>query len=78
MEALSFAYKVVVMNEGRAVQIGTPDDLFERQEHTFVGYFIGSPGMNLMPAKVSGSRAFVDGEELQLGAVYPEPPTGQG
>ena len=77
IEALTFADKVVVMNEGKAVQIGTPDDLFERPEHTFVGYFIGSPGMNLMPAKVSGSRALVDGAELQLGAAYPEPPKGQ-
>ena len=77
IEALTFADKVVVMNDGKAVQIGTPDDLFERPEHTFVGYFIGSPGMNLMPAKVSGSRALVDGAELQLGAVYPEPPKGQ-
>jgi glycerol transport system ATP-binding protein len=77
VEALTFADKVVVMNEGKAVQIGTPDDLFARPEHTFVGYFIGSPGMNLMPAKISGSRALIDGEELQLGAVYPEPPKGQ-
>jgi glycerol transport system ATP-binding protein len=71
IEALTFADKVVVMNEGKAVQIGTPADLFERPEHTFVGYFIGSPGMNLLPAKVSGSRARVDGAELQLGAAYP-------
>ena len=77
IEALTFADKVVVMNEGKAVQIGTPDDLFERPEHTFVGYFIGSPGMNLMAAKVSGSRALVDGAELQLSAVYQEPPKGQ-
>ena len=77
IEALTFADQVVVMNEGRAVQIGTPDDLFERPEHTFVGYFIGSPGMNLMPAKVSGSRALVDGAELELGAAYAEPPNGQ-
>jgi hypothetical protein len=64
IEALTFADNVVMMNEGKAVQIGTPDNLFERPEHTFVGYFIGSPGMNLMPAKVSGSRALVDGAEL--------------
>jgi glycerol transport system ATP-binding protein len=70
IEALTFADKVVVMNDGKAVQIGTPADLFERPEHTFVGYFIGSPGMNLLPAKVSGSRALVDGAEFQLGAVY--------
>jgi len=77
IEALTFADKVVVMNDGKAVQIGTPDDLFERPEHTFVGYFIGSPGMNLMAAKVLGSRALVDGVELQLSAVYPDPPKGQ-
>jgi glycerol transport system ATP-binding protein len=70
-EALTFADKVVVMNDGKAVQIGTPSDLFERPEHTFVGYFIGSPGMNLLPAKVSGSRALVEGAEFQLGASYP-------
>ena len=56
VEALTFADRVVVMNEGRAVQIGTPDDLFERPEHTFVGYFIGSPGMNFCQLK-SRARA---------------------
>ena len=37
------------MYEGEVVQIGTPEDLFERPAHTFVGYFIGSPGMNVLP-----------------------------
>jgi len=77
IEALTFADKVVVMNDGRAVQIGTPAELFERPEHTFVGYFIGSPGMNLLPAQVNGSRAFVEGSEIQLGASYPVLPSGQ-
>jgi glycerol transport system ATP-binding protein len=71
IEALTFADKVVVMNDGRAVQIGTPAELFERPEHTFVGYFIGSPGMNLLPAKVDGARAVVDGHAFDLGAAYP-------
>ena len=70
-EALTFADRVVVMNDGRAVQIGTPEDLFERPEHSFVGYFIGSPGMNFLPASVSGNRAFVGGSEVLLGATYP-------
>ncbi len=56
VEALTFADKVVVMNDGRAVQIGTPAELFETPEHTFVGYFIGSPGMNLLDGKVHGTR----------------------
>jgi glycerol transport system ATP-binding protein len=71
IEALTFADKVIVMNDGKAVQIGTPAELFDRPEHTFVGYFIGSPGMNFFPANVSGSRAFVDIHEIRLGAAYP-------
>jgi len=73
-EALTFADRVVVMNEGRAVQIGTPAELFERPEHTFVGYFIGSPGMNLLPATVNGARAQVGGHEVALGQAYPDLP----
>jgi glycerol transport system ATP-binding protein len=51
-EALTFADQVVVMNEGEVIQIGTPAALFDRPNHTFVGHFIGSPGMNLLPVSV--------------------------
>jgi len=76
VEALTFADRVVVMNDGRVLQIGTPAELFERPEHTFVGYFIGSPGMNLLPAQVAGPHARVDGHVLELGAAYPALPPG--
>jgi glycerol transport system ATP-binding protein len=76
-EALTFADRVVVMNDGRAVQIGTPEELFERPEHTFVGYFIGSPGMNLLPARVAGRFAYVCGNEIALGQAYPTLIAGQ-
>ncbi|TMM54150.1 ABC transporter ATP-binding protein [Sulfitobacter sabulilitoris] len=69
-EALTFADKVVVMYDGRVVQIGTPQELFERPAHTFVGYFIGSPGMNLFDADVLGRSARVGGVEVDLGAAY--------
>lgn len=69
-EALTFADKVVVMYDGRVVQIGTPEDLFEAPEHTFVGYFIGSPGMNLIDARVDGRRAYVKGAEIELARSY--------
>jgi glycerol transport system ATP-binding protein len=52
VEALTFAEEVVVMTRGRAVQIGSADQLFERPQHTFVGHFIGSPGMNFLPAAI--------------------------
>jgi glycerol transport system ATP-binding protein len=69
-EALTFADKVVVMHEGRVVQVVTPQDLFERPEHTFVGYFIGSPGMNLMPARIEGNVAHVAGARVALAGFY--------
>jgi glycerol transport system ATP-binding protein len=69
-EALTFADKVVVMHEGRVVQMGTPEDLFETPAHTFVGYFIGSPGMNLLDAEILGSEARVQGVTVPLGATY--------
>ncbi|WP_179381020.1 ABC transporter ATP-binding protein [Jannaschia marina] len=72
-EALTFADRVVVMHDGRVVQIGTPQELFERPEHTFVGYFIGSPGMNLLPAEVRGDRAVINGTEIALGRSFGAP-----
>jgi glycerol transport system ATP-binding protein len=55
-EALTFADRVVVMNLGEVVQVGTPVELFERPAHTFVGHFIGSPGMNALPCAVENGR----------------------
>ncbi|XUO88556.1 ABC transporter ATP-binding protein [Halomonas sp. KM072] len=48
LEASTFADKIAVMYDGQVVQFGTPRELFETPAHTFVGYFIGSPGMNFM------------------------------
>ncbi len=73
-EALTFAEKVVVMHEGMVVQIGSPRELFEAPAHVFVGYFIGSPGMNFMPARIeggrAGGRAIVEGHAIDLGCDY--------
>lgn len=65
-EALTFADKVVVMYDGQIVQIGTPAELFEKPSHTFVGYFIGSPGMNVLPVNLAGSQAIIGSESLTL------------
>jgi glycerol transport system ATP-binding protein len=65
-EALTFATTVVVMYEGEIVQIGSPSELFERPKHTFVGYFIGSPGMNVMPVTLSGKQAKLGSQIIDL------------
>ncbi|MCK0197326.1 ABC transporter ATP-binding protein [Ancylobacter sp. 6x-1] len=75
-EALTFADKVVVMHDGAVVQTGTPEELFERPAHTFVGHFIGSPGMNVLPATVEGSTARIGDTTLALAHAYPHLPAG--
>ena len=85
-EAMTFAEQVVVMKDGEIVQVGTPVELFEQPKHTFVGHFIGSPGMNVLPCHIrDGIAVFAgqavatanarsyrgDGKHLELG-VRPE------
>ncbi|HRM50369.1 MAG TPA: ABC transporter ATP-binding protein [Alicycliphilus sp.] len=71
VEALTFADQVVVMSRGKVMQLGTPDALFERPQHQFVGHFIGSPGMNFLPAQSAAGRLQVAGHAL-------EQPAGRG
>jgi len=75
-EALTFADTVVVMHDGRVVQSGTPAELFDKPEHTFVGYFIGSPGMNIVPAEVRGREARISGHKIALNRSYDSLPPG--
>jgi glycerol transport system ATP-binding protein len=58
-EAMTFADRVVVMTHGRILQEATPEELFERPAHRFVGFFIGSPGMNFIPASWRDGAAWV-------------------
>ncbi|WP_445679938.1 ABC transporter ATP-binding protein [Radicibacter daui] len=69
-EALTFADKVVVMYGGEVVQVGTPEELFEKPRHTFVGYFIGSPGMNVLPCALEDGGAVIAGHRLPLEGRY--------
>ncbi|MCR0982588.1 ABC transporter ATP-binding protein [Roseomonas populi] len=74
-EALTFADRVAVMSAGEVVQVGTPEALFERPAHTFVGHFIGSPGMNLLPCTVEGREAVLaGGGRIALPHAYPALP----
>jgi glycerol transport system ATP-binding protein len=66
VEALTFADQVMVMYEGELVQIGTPQELFQNPKHKFVGFFIGSPGMNFLTCTLDGNTARVDGAGIAL------------
>ena len=56
-EAMTFADNIIVMDQGEIVQVGLPKDLFERPKTTFVGYFIGSPAMNLFETQLHSDNS---------------------
>ena len=53
VEAMTLADRIAVMNGGRIEQIGTPLELYEKPANLFVAGFIGSPSMNLLPARLA-------------------------
>ncbi|MGK0371759.1 MAG: glycerol transport system ATP-binding protein [Glaciecola sp.] len=69
LEAATFADEIALMYEGKIVQFGTPQSLFDHPNHTFVGYFIGSPGMNFM--EVSLQDGVLVNEQAQF-RIAPE------
>ena len=65
VEAMTLADRIVVLQAGQIMQVGTPRDLYERPANLFVAQFIGSPRMNLIPGNAIGE------ETAQIG-VRPE------
>jgi glycerol transport system ATP-binding protein len=76
-EALTFADQVTVMDTGIALQTGSPVDLHEQPAAPFVGYFIGSPGMNLFDASLHQSQLEAGDYRLTLPAKAIEQLNGQ-
>nr|WP_281389551.1 sn-glycerol-3-phosphate ABC transporter ATP-binding protein UgpC [Pelagibacterium limicola] len=67
VEAMTLADKIVVMNEGRIEQVGSPRALYETPANTFVGTFIGSPRMSLVTVTREGTRlGIADGGSLPI------------
>ncbi|MGP4099292.1 ABC transporter ATP-binding protein [Nonomuraea sp. KM90] len=73
-EALTFADEVVVLNDGEIVQAGQPAELFLSPAHEFVGHFIGSPGMNMLPAEIVGDVVRIG--QADVGAILEPLPPG--
>jgi sn-glycerol 3-phosphate transport system ATP-binding protein len=67
VEAMTLAQRMIVMNAGRAEQVGTPDDVYSRPATTFVASFIGSPPMNLFEGQLDGDgAAFIAGDGVSI------------
>lgn len=64
VEAMTLGEKIVVMDQGRIQQIGTPDEIYHQPRNPFVAEFIGNPPMNLIKGTVENSHK---GFEFQTG-----------
>jgi multiple sugar transport system ATP-binding protein len=70
VEAMTLADRIVVLEFGKIAQVGTPRELYERPANLFVAQFIGSPRMNVFPAKAAQSVSLPEGA-VSLG-IRPE------
>ena len=65
VEAMTLADRIIVLNEGRIEQIGTPMEIYAKPRSAFVAGFVGSPKINMLPVTVSvdgrGLRAILTG-----------------
>ena len=61
VEAMTLADRIVVLEAGKIIQVGTPHELYNRPANTFVAQFIGSPKMNVVPCSVNGSNFVLAG-----------------
>ena len=59
MEAMTLADRIVVMRDGKIEQVGTPFEVYDQPTNVFVAQFLGSPTMNLLPARLGDKRALV-------------------
>jgi multiple sugar transport system ATP-binding protein len=81
VEAMTLAARIVVMNNRKIEQIGTPMEIYGRPATEFVARFVGSPPMNFLPVGVSGQAdyallALASGAQLQTGIRIADLPSG--
>ena len=69
IEALTMADRIGVLNRGKLVQVGTPEDIYDRPANTYVAKLVGSPRINLIPGKATNGKLSIDilGIEISLG-----------
>lgn len=74
IEALTMADRIAVLNQGRIIQAGTPDDIYDRPATTFVAQLVGTPRINLFEAKRENGHLTIRDSALQLQAPAPDLP----
>lgn len=68
IEALTMADRIAVLNEGRIIQIGTPEDIYDRPATTFIAQLVGSPRINLYNARREDDTVSISDSDVHLPA----------
>ena len=71
VEALTMADRIGVLNQGHLIQVGTPDDIYDRPATTFVAQLVGTPRINLFESVRENSTVYIENSALRL----PVPPS---
>lgn len=69
VEAMTMADRIVVLNQGKIEQVGTPHEVYTKPASTFVANFIGSPPMNLINVTVEGEKIAMGDQTLSVSGV---------
>lgn len=72
IEAMTLADRIVVLEGGRVMQVGSPEELYRTPANVFVAQFLGSPKMNVLDAKFDDKSIVVRGHQpIGVTSVYP-------
>jgi multiple sugar transport system ATP-binding protein len=70
IEAMSMGDKIGILDNGRIVQIGTPNEIYTRPNSVFVARFVGSPAMNLFPGEIAGGQVTALSGKLKVATPF--------
>ncbi|MFB6108390.1 MAG: ABC transporter ATP-binding protein [Haloplanus sp.] len=65
-QAMALSDEIIILNDGRIEQQGTPDEIFDQPANVFVAEFIGSPRINLLDATLDGRTLTIDGTDVEV------------
>jgi multiple sugar transport system ATP-binding protein len=68
IEALTMADRIAVLNEGRILQVGTPEDIYDRPATTFIAQLVGSPRINLYKAHREDGTVYINASDVHVPA----------
>jgi multiple sugar transport system ATP-binding protein len=66
IEAMTMGDRIAVMNRGRILQIGTPDEVYNRPKNLFVAKFVGSPAINSITTQLVGGSLRMNGKDISF------------